>query len=1195
MSEQQRVYVNFTSDDFDKISSDLFQVVGFDGVEAISELFRFEMDLLSTDPDIDLASLVGKNASLEISKDGEQRDFHGVIASLEQGAEAQFDHYCYKAVLVPRMWLMSLSKQNQIYQEKTVPEIVQEEILHGDFCGGILADDIDNRMAETYPVREYTVQYRESDMDFMSRLMENEGIYYYFEHVDGHDKLVFCDQNSKLDEVLDDNIVSYVPKSGLASFDEQAIHSFKVKQVQVCKEIVLKDYNYREPHLPMLGTAETGDLGYGRKYAYGDHFKSTKEGNNLAHLRAQLELCKQKTCVGSSDALFFQAGKLIQVEDHYRTSLNREYLVTRIRHMGGQALPGVSALGSGEAVDYQNEFDAIPSDIEFRPSLVTPKPKLYGFMSAIVDGALSSDRAQIDEHGRYKLIMPFDVSGSGDGKASRWVRKAEPFGGQGTGMSFPLLKGAEVIWSCMDGDLDRPIITGVVPGTGEGANKSVVTAQNSTDNVIKTPSGIIMQMRDGKGAAPPEEEEEGTEKPLTRIPDEASVGSSASSHYMASNDNAAPLIQQQQHVAKTITEDYTVITGEAFSHNFATNFKNATAFTISSAPQGMEISNTGVLTWPAAVVGTHNFTVGYTQGTPKTKIFSIYVDALFFTAFPSNVEIESGTNFSFDVKTNSDAAITYTVTGITPTTAINANTGKLSWTAMTGGPYTVSVTATITGTTNSITQTFVITVTADEKFTDTRDVTDTSSTASDETQKSYSVYLPEYRMNTATTPALQHSYSRIGSYYADESGLFGNVYYREINGAAVTTKSAGTKDTGEVSALNRLTNSLEFASTGGHKIMDVLNATRETYDITDSPDSGSGLFEGSDPARFGLMEYTDGAKLMVHQNGCFDLAAGTSVTYDSLGTSDSLISVVLGDNEMIKSEHYHYTGGKWATETWEKTRSYTYNNGWQENIFYGQTYDYFLGKKFDATTAVSVSANLGLEASMSAGLSTEVKLAGEFKIGSGVSFSLVSEGSVGISGGENSLKGKEVLLQYEPPAKAKAAAQTIGFGIVGGAMGAIGATAIAGHAIAKDNHGNVKDAADTIRPVADIATIAGLAVGPAALIAYGAQKLISKLLTKAPVAVLPFIKVEKSKITLHAGLSKIELNSDGSIRINGRDIYLDALKSTNLTSKFGTNIDAGLGNLDMKSMVAVKLESKTRSVDIKGASGSIKGLKVDMG
>jgi type VI secretion system VgrG family protein len=539
---QQRVYVNFTSDEFDNIADDLFQVVGFDGVEAISELFEFNIDLISNDPNIDLKSLVGKNATLAITKDGELRNFHGIISVFKQGEEAQFDHYCYKAVLVPRLWCMSLSRQNQIHQEKRVPDIVKDEILHGDFCGGILADDIDNRMAEDYPVREYTVQYRESDLDFISRLMEHEGIYYYFDHVDGHDKLVFCDEKSKLDEVLVENTVSYVPKSGLASFDDQAIHSFNSTQTQICKEIILKDYNYRTPHLPMEGNAETSDLGYGRKYAYGDHFKDVIQGNKLAQRRAQMERCQEHTCTGTSDALFFQAGKLIQVEDHYRGSLNGEYLITRIRHMGGQALPGMSGAGlTGQAVDYQNEFEGLPCDIEFRPALRHKTPKLYGFMSAIVDGVADTDRAQIDEHGRYKLLMPFDVSGTAEGKASRWVRKAEVFGGQGTGMNFPLLKGTEVMWSCMDGDLDRPIITGVVPGTGDGLNKSMVTSANSTVNKIKTPGNIVIEMQDGQGSG--SADNTGTEQHNSRYYDAPTV------------NGIKPLLTEQQNTASTVAEN----------------------------------------------------------------------------------------------------------------------------------------------------------------------------------------------------------------------------------------------------------------------------------------------------------------------------------------------------------------------------------------------------------------------------------------------------------------------------------------------------------------------------------------------------------------------------------------------------------------------------------------------------------------
>jgi len=1155
---QQRVYVNFTSDEFDNIASDLFQVTGFDGVEAISELFRFEIDLLSTDADIDLESLVGKHASLAITKDGEQRDFHGVIASLEQDAEAQFDHYCYKAVLVPRLWLMSLSKQNQIYQEKTVPEIVQQEILHGDFCGGILADDIDDRMAQTYPVREYTVQYRESDIDFISRLMENEGIYYYFEHLDGQDKLVFCDQNSKLDKVLDENIVSYVPKSGLASFDQQAIHRFKVKQAQVCKEIVLKDYNYREPHLPMVGTAETGDLGYGRQYAYGDHFKSTIEGNNLAHLRAQLELCKQRTCVGTSDALFFQAGKLIKVEDHYRASLNKEYLITRIRHMGGQALPGVSALGAGEAVDYQNEFDAIPSEIEFRPSLVTPKPKLYGFMSAIVDGALTSDRAQIDEHGRYKLIMPFDVSGSGDGKASRWVRKAEPFGGQGTGMSFPLLKGAEVIWSCMDGDLDRPIITGVVPGTGQGANKSVVTAQNSTDNVIKTPSGIVVQMRDGKGAPAPEDQE-GTEQSQTRIPDEAPTSPFASSHYMASKDNTVPLIQQQQHTGAGETAGTAIDLGavnSTYTHDCLTDFPAATDFLLEpgTKPSGMALTPAGALTWPTNVNGSHSFTITYTNADAESlqKGFYKIKGVLYFTSTAPDTELETGDSFSYTAVTTLSSGISYTLLASPTEMIIDADTGAIAWKTGEPGNFPITIRATKDDDGTLVDQTFTISVSPVDY--DLRE--DNPSTPDeDETQKTYSMHLPYYRRSINKSYGeyetlgkkdngegeKQNSYSRIGSFNPEEMSYFDNVYYR-----------AGTVDllTG-LQANGALSETFTEASDGGHKIMDVLNATRKTYDIKNSAVSGSGLFEGHDPRRFGLMEYTDGAKLMIHQNGCFDLAAGTSVTYDSLGTSDSLISVVLGEDgvgaekaRMIKSERFHYNesgidASEWITETWENSVAYNYTFGQQHNIFNGATWDYKAAYGFEATIGGAVECTFASKTAFCLGINAELKYAADINYGTTFEYNCLADDSIDLCAGDNQMKGNTVLLQYEEGLVTAVSAKgpAVAAAVSAAALTGLVAT---GSALAKGNEGNVEDAATVLFAGANAVNAAAALVNLAGLRDFTKNKVKSKATTVAPpmFATNPYIKIDSGSITLHCGAASIVLNKSGEIKITGKTIKL---------------------------------------------------------
>jgi type VI secretion system VgrG family protein len=1324
---QQRVYVNFTSDEFDNIASDLFQVTGFDGVEAISELFRFEIDLLSTDADIDLESLVGKHASLAITKDGEQRDFHGVIASLEQDAEAQFDHYCYKAVLVPRLWLMSLSKQNQIYQDKTVPEIVQQEILHGDFCGGILADDIDDRMAQTYPVREYTVQYRESDLDFISRLMENEGIYYYFEHLDGQDKLVFCDHNSKLDKVLDENIVSYVPKSGLASFDQQAIHRFKVKQAQVCKEIVLKDYNYREPHLPMVGTAETGDLGYGRQYAYGDHFKSAKDGNNLAHLRAQLELCKQRTCVGTSDALFFQAGKLIQVEDHYRASLNKEYLITRIRHMGGQALPGVSALGAGEAVDYQNEFDAIPSEIEFRPSLTTPKPKLYGFMSAIVDGALTSDRAQIDEHGRYKLIMPFDVSGSGDGKASRWVRKAEPFGGQGTGMSFPLLKGAEVIWSCMDGDLDRPIITGVVPGTGQGANKSVVTAQNSTDNVIKTPSGIVVQMRDGKGAPPPEDQE-GTEQSQTRIPDEASVGNTTSSHYMASKDNTVPLIQQQQHIVRgvftsipdtdansdstysyqamvtgfgevrysltgpagmsidentgevqwvTVQGSYSVTIKATLVHNktlakkyfieqrftlditdpaaprapnlnmyFASvpsqNVKTGVGYeyktqvlrgigeltyslTASPSASGLDIDSAGLVRWSVAgAVDDYVITVNATDTNGQTdsqiftlKVLDSLVEDLDFTSIPTLTVEEDlsytyrpqakggkgNKTYTFSTVPTADPIVLPVVSGLTFDNA----RGLITGTPDTAGEYEIAVIVRDQSAPQlEDTQTFTLkvleVVEEAEDFVGVKGGDDNDGIDSNN-QKSYSVHLPKYRQTASgtggemesdgTQKGNQHSYSRIGAFHVDEETLFGdNVYYRKDKG--------GTK----VSPLE--CESFEDASNGGengqHRIMDVLNATKVVYSIEPSNKSSAGFFEYDEPARFGLMEYTDGAKLMIHQNGCFDLAAGTSVTYDSLGSDDSLISVVLGQDpdeaegnaaKMVQSERFHQSGGKWITETWGNVNAYDFTLGQQHSINIGATFDYKLAYAFEASVGGAVECSLATKTSFCAGVNAEVKLAGDINFSNGIEFNYSTSDSVDISGAGNEIKGDHVLLQYEPALVTKPAgfAFTAGMAAAAAAVG----TSIAAVGVGTAGFGNpgkVKDNTDICLVGAVAVNAAALAINAAGITAYFKNRLATKASTVSlkKFALQPYVKIDKDSIVLHAGAASIELKSTGEIKIIGKSV----LATTDLVSfgqKTGSHMFIGNNAVLRTNTGNVQIESMLKEAKIRGKTKTSLGLK----
>jgi len=1003
MALEQRVSASFDSEEFDKIAPDLFHVVGFDGIEAISVPFRFDIDLISEDPDIDLELLIGKVATLEFSRDEHIRKVHGVISILEQGEETQFDHYSYKAVLVPRLWLMSLSRQNQIYQEKSVPDIFTEEILNGDFPNGLLSDDLDSRLGD-YPVREYVVQYKETDLNFISRLMEHEGVYYYFDHEDERDQIIICDDRNQLDALKSENTVSYVPASGLASFEEEAIHTFRLKQTHISSEIILKDFNYRQPHLPLQGNSDTCELGHGRLSDYGDHFKDPEEGDKLARIRAQEELGRQKTCVGTSDAILFEAGKLIEMLDHYRDDLNREYLITRIRHRGGQALPGVSAGGeTAEAIAYLNDFDAIPSDIEFRPARKTVKPKLYGIMSATVDGAENTNRAQIDEQGRYKLIMPFDISGSGEGKATRWVRKAESYGGQGTGMHFPLLKGSEVIWTCIDGDLDRPIITGVVPNP---LNKSVVSSENHTANKIVTPSGIVMEMNDGKGITT-QKKKNSTEQQHSQI----KVDSSISAVQHRNVNVSSELIQQQQHV---------------------------------------------------------------------------------FTAHENE--------------------------------------------------------------------------------------TDDLSTEEDETKKWFSIKLPDYRK--AADDEYQTSYFRLGAYDNNEQvdTLIG-VGPDDPSYEEKTLINAGTA-------------------------MEIISTVKDKYGLVATSTSGNGLFESTDPARFGIFEYTDGAKLNMHMNGCLDIGNGTSITYDGLGGNDSIVELVIGEvageNWVIKSEHLHRNIlGGWETTSFEYALSRGWTIGDTTEIFMGAQNEYFIGSNFSASTALDAEVFLGGKSEVFAGVATEVKLSAGVELGAGIKYSHMMEDEVNVCEGEWDKNAKKITLQVDPRTAdtnkfgnfcAGATAVVVG---LGAPIAAVGAQAIEA-TVAHNNQptSDVIDIVDKLSPQAILAHAFSGLVALGGAVAY----LGHKLKKKADLTLHPKIEMDSDKIVLDAGGpfgAKMELHKTGKILLKGMDVEIAGDQKLKIKS-IGSFVELTPSDIAIQSQLDMKITA-TGKLAMNGLlGGEIKGLKVDL-
>ncbi len=476
---------------------DTFAVVRFKGTEGISRLYEFEILLVAEDPDIDIKKVLNNPARFTIARDDKEVIFNGILAYFDQLHEVD-EYVFYRTLLVPRLWVSTIHHENELFLDQSVPEIIEEILKQA----GLTSRDYEFKLTGNYPKWEYICQYRETDYNFISRWMEREGIYFFFDQTDEGEKLIITDTSSAHQDLPEDSTIYYSPPSALVPTEEEVIKAFVCRQRRLPKKVILKDYNYRKPSLEIKGEATVDPEGKGEVYLYGEHFKTPEEGNHLAKIRAEEMLCREKIFYGESTAPHLRPGYYFQLEDHYRDSFNQKYLVVEIEHEGSQAgllLAGLSEELTEEEQDliYHNRFVAISADVQFRPERKTPKPRFYGTMNAKIDASGDGKYAEIDEWGRYKVILPFDMKNKGGGKASRWIRMAQPYAGAGFGMHFPLHKGTEVILTFIDGDPDRPIIAGAVPNP---ETMSPVTSENQTQCIIRSGGGnqIHMEDQDGK-------------------------------------------------------------------------------------------------------------------------------------------------------------------------------------------------------------------------------------------------------------------------------------------------------------------------------------------------------------------------------------------------------------------------------------------------------------------------------------------------------------------------------------------------------------------------------------------------------------------------------------------------------------------------------------------------------------------------
>jgi len=437
-----------------ELGTDVLLLDAFTGVERISQPFSFRLDLLSRDRDIDPESLLRRPVTLSIDLENrETRYLHGFVNRFAQGDQVQTGEGAYltsyTAEVVPWLWFLSLSRDCRIFQKRTVLEIVEEVFRDLGW------NDFAIRCVHDYPKRDFRVQYRETHLNFVSRLLEEEGIFYFFQHTDSSHTLVLADHNGAITACphKEEALVRSEPLHG-----EDVVTGLRSEYGVHAGKVTLKDYDYLHP----TGNLEIEIPGIEEQEIYDYHpgrFTRLAEGERYARLQLEALEAERHLVHGEGTCRAFQAGSWFHPKQHFSPRLNQRYTLVEVSHTargGGYRTGGVDT-----GYEYHNRFSAIPHDVPYRPPHRHRKPVLQGSQTAVVVGR-AGEEIWTDRYGRVKVQFHWDRKGSRNENSSCWVRVATPWGSKGFGsVSIPRI-GDEVVVDFLEGDPDRPVIVGSV-------------------------------------------------------------------------------------------------------------------------------------------------------------------------------------------------------------------------------------------------------------------------------------------------------------------------------------------------------------------------------------------------------------------------------------------------------------------------------------------------------------------------------------------------------------------------------------------------------------------------------------------------------------------------------------------------------------------------------------------------------------
>jgi type VI secretion system secreted protein VgrG len=430
------------------LGDDVLLLQKLTGQEGISQLFKFQLELASEKAPIRLESIIGQPVTVSMTlSDGSKRYLNGFVSQFAQtGQDAQAIYY--HAEMVPWLWFLSQTSDCRIFQNKTVPEIVTQIFQDFGFR------DFRSALQGTYERLDVAMQYRETELNFISRLMEREGMFYFFEHEQGKHTLVIADQPAAHPVLPVTPTLSYQPGDGSGAGGD-VITRLALRREWRPGKYTMNDYNFETPSTNLEVTfASAVEVGGNRRYELYEHpgdYRRKTRGEALARIRIQEIESTSQVLNGTSVCRGMSAGYRFALVGHGRQDLNQTYVITAMQHEAG-----LTAAGAGI---YTNQFMAIPYSVPFRPSRLTPEPVVRGPETGVVVGP-KREEVFVDEYGRVKVQFHWDRQGKQDENSSGWIRVAQPWAGKQRGTLFIPRGGDEVLVEFLHGDLHRPVVIG---------------------------------------------------------------------------------------------------------------------------------------------------------------------------------------------------------------------------------------------------------------------------------------------------------------------------------------------------------------------------------------------------------------------------------------------------------------------------------------------------------------------------------------------------------------------------------------------------------------------------------------------------------------------------------------------------------------------------------------------------------------